>query len=147
MVDLKVLFICEHNSARSQMAEAFLNSIYSDSYTAYSAGVDPGSLNPVVVKVMGECGIDISQKQPKSIEEFLKMDLDCVVTVCDQARETCPFFPGASIYIHKGFIDPSCITGSQEYVEERVRIIRDEIREWIIQTFDPPHFQEKYGKG
>ena len=141
-----VLFICQHNSARSQMAEAFLNTTYGETYTAHSAGIKPGPLHPVVVKVMKEKGIDIFHNRSKSVREFLNTAIDCVVTVCDQAQETCPFFPGAHIYIHKGFTDPSSITGTPAYVEEQVRAIRDEICEWIIETLDPSQFEKKHGK-
>jgi arsenate reductase len=128
------------------MAEAFLTATYGDTYTAYSAGIEPGPIHPVVVKVMKEEGIDISDHRSKSVKEFLNKDIDYVVTVCDQAKETCPFFPGAQVYIHRGFTDPSSIRGSAGYIEEQVRIIRDEIHEWIIQTFNPSHFEKKYGK-
>ena len=141
-----VLFICQHNSARSQMAEAFLSTTYDGSYTAYSAGIEPGPINPVVVKVMKEKGIDISRNRSKSVKEFLDTDIDCVVTVCDQAKEMCPFFPGARVYIHKGFTDPSDITGPPAFVEQQVRKIRDEICEWVRETFEPDHFKGEMEK-
>ena len=131
----RVLFICTHNSARSQMAEAFLNSLFPDSYEAYSAGTQPGRLNPYVVKAMKEVGIDISGNLTKSVFEFKGHGFDYVITVCDQAKETCPYFPGARQYIHRNFEDPSTFRGSDEEIMEKVRKTRDEIKNWIIETF------------
>jgi arsenate reductase len=134
-----VLFICTHNSARSQMAEGFLNALYGSQYRAYSAGTEPSAVNLYAVKVMAEAGIDISKNRSKSVEEFVTMSFDYVVTVCDHAKETCPFFPGGKTYIHKGFEDPSQITGSENENLARVRKIRDEIKEWIHELFGQPH--------
>jgi arsenate reductase len=130
----KVLFVCTHNSARSQIAEAFLNALYGGRYEGYSAGVTPGKINPYVVKSMSEIGVDISGNRSKSIEEFRGKKFDYVVTVCDSAREACPFFPGEKV-IHKGFEDPSQFTGSEEEILKQVRRVRDEVREWINETF------------
>ncbi|MFU2157502.1 MULTISPECIES: arsenate reductase ArsC [Caldisericum] len=132
---LKVLFVCTHNSARSQMAEAFLNALYGERFEAYSAGTHPGTLNSYVVKAMKEIGIDISNNKTKSVMDFKGKRFDYVVTVCDQAREECPYFPGALQYIHKGFEDPSTFTGSDEEIMEKVRKLRDEIEQWIMETF------------
>lgn len=131
-----VLFICTHNSARSQMAEAFLNALYGDHYTAYSAGIHPSKVNPFAVQVTAEIGVDISENRSKSIEEFRDMNFDYVVTVCDHAKETCPFFPGRENFLHKGFEDPSSITGTEDEILARVREIRDEIKKWIQETFN-----------
>ncbi len=130
----KVLFVCTHNSARSQMAEAFLNTLYGSRYEGYSAGVTSTKVNPYVVKAMAEIGMDISGNRSKSIEEFRGENFDYVVTVCDGARETCPFFPGEKV-IHKGFEDPSEFTGSEQEILKQVRKVRNEIREWIKETF------------
>lgn len=130
----RVLFICTHNSARSQMAEAFLNKLYGDRYEAYSAGIEPREINPYVVKAMAEIGIDISKQRSKSIKEFWGQRFDYVVTVCDDARENCPFFPGKEI-IHKGFEDPSKFKGSEREIMEKVRRVRDKIKRWIEETF------------
>ena len=89
-----VLFICTHNSARSQMAEGLMNSLLSDHYEAHSAGTEPSELNSYAVKAMAEVGIDISNHRSKSLDGFLDRDWDYVVTVCDRANESCPFFPG-----------------------------------------------------
>jgi arsenate reductase len=130
----RVLFICTHNSARSQMAEALLNAVYRDRYEGYSAGVTPTKVNPYVVKAMAEIGIDISRNRSKSIEEFRGENFNYVVTVCDGAREACPFFPGEEI-IHKSFEDPSQFKGSEEEILKQVKRVRDEISEWIKNRF------------
>ncbi|MEM2999932.1 MAG: arsenate reductase ArsC [Candidatus Bathyarchaeia archaeon] len=129
-----VLFICTHNSARSQMAEAFLNKLCGDRYEAKSAGVSPKGLNPYVVKAMAEVGIDLSTHRSKSIQEFKGRTFDYVVTVCDSAREECPYFPGKKV-IHKSFPDPSALNGTEEEVMQKVREVRDAIRRWVEQTF------------
>jgi arsenate reductase len=129
-----VLFICFHNAARSQMAEGLLRTLYEDWYETYSAGVEPTSVNPYAVEVMKELGIDISAQQSKSIEEFHDIMFDYVVTVCDHAKETCPFFPGKTI-IHKGFTDPAEFQGSIEDTLTVFRRVRDEIQQWITMTF------------
>ena len=129
-----VLFICTHNSARSQMAEAFLNKLCGDKYEAKSAGITPTGLNPYVVKVMAEIGIDLSTHRSKSILEFQGKTFDYVVTVCDSARENCPFFPG-EIEIDKSFPDPSAFTGTEEEILRKVRVLRDEIKNWVESTF------------
>jgi arsenate reductase (thioredoxin) len=129
-----VLFLCTHNSARSQMAEALLNALYGDKYRAYSAGVTPTKVNPYVVKAMAEVGIDISGNRSKSIEAFRKENFNYVVTVCDSARENCPFFPGEKV-LHQSFEDPSQFRGSEEEIMKGVRQVREEIKAWIKKTF------------
>lgn len=131
----KVLFICTHNSARSQMAEAFLNYLYPDRFEAYSAGTKPGALNQYAVKVMQEMGIDLGKHYSKHLSEFAGMEFDYVVTVCDKARESCPFFPGAKTYIHKSFDDPSQASGTDDEILEFTRKVRDEIRKFIADYF------------
>lgn len=130
----KVLFVCTHNSARSQMAEGFLNALYGDIYEARSAGIEPTRINPYAVKAMAEIGIDISKHRSKSIEEFRGKNFEYVVTVCDHAKEACPFFPGEKV-LHKGFKDPSGFKGSEDEVLTQVRRVRDEIKDWIEKTF------------
>jgi len=130
----RVLFVCTHNSARSQMAEGILNAFYGDGYEGYSAGVTPTKVNPYVIKAMAEIGIDISRNRSKSIEEFRGENFNYVVTVCDGAREACPFFPGEKI-VHQAFEDPSQFRGSEEEILNEVRRVRNEIREWIKKTF------------
>lgn len=131
----KVVFICTHNSARSQIAEGLLRALYGDRYEVYSAGTQPSKVNPYVIKVMSEIGIDISKHRSKSVEEFYRMKFDYVVTVCDHAKETCPFFPQGKKYIHKGFEDPSEFEGKESDIMTGFRRIRDEIRVWREKLF------------
>jgi len=130
----KVLFLCTHNSVRSQMAEGLLNTIYGSRYETYSAGIQPTEVNPYAVEVMKELGIDISANRSKSIEEFRGMTFDYVVTVCDNAKETCPFFPGKKT-IHQEFDDPYEFSESIEETLLSFRRVRDEIKNWIEQIF------------
>lgn len=126
-----VLFVCIHNSARSQMAEAFLNRVCGDHFQAFSAGLEPGKLNPLVVQVMQEIGIDLSHHHAKAIPEVLNngRSFAFAITVCDEASaERCPVFPGATTRLHWSFPDPSAFQGS--YLERltRTREIRDQIQ-------------------
>jgi arsenate reductase len=132
----KVLFVCFHNSARSQMAEGLLQALRGDWYEAFSAGVEPSNVNPHAVQVMAELGIDISMHRSKSMQEFKGMSFDYVVTVCDQAKESCPFFPGGGKRIHKNFQDPSKFTGTEDEILTGFREIRDQIKDWIESTFN-----------
>ena len=129
-----VLFLCSHNSCRSQMAEGLLNSFYKDSFQAYSAGFVPIEVNPYAVEVMKEIGIDLSSQYSKSIEDFKDSKFDVVVTVCDNAKKACPFFPGKKI-IHKSFEDPASFSGSIEDTLKEFRKIRDKMLKWIKVTF------------
>jgi len=133
----KVLFVCTHNSARSQMAEGILRATYGDYYTVYSAGTHPATVNRYAVAVMKEIGIDISSHRSKSVEELGEKDFDVVVTVCDSAKESCPYIPGAKKYLHKSFEDPSAAKGEEEEVIEVFRKVRDEIKSWIEKEFSP----------
>jgi arsenate reductase len=132
----KVLFLCTHNSARSQMAEGILRNLYGDKFEVFSAGTEPSRVNPYAIRTMQEIGIDISENTSKSIEGFQEMNIDYVVTVCDHAKESCPTFPGAKHNIHKGFIDPSKFRGKDEEILLGFRQIRDEIRSWIQKEFE-----------
>lgn len=134
-VKQKVLFLCTHNSARSQMAEGLLRALYPDRYEAFSAGTVVTRVNPYVARAMGEIGIDLSSHRSKTTEEFAGQIFDFVVTVCDNAREACPYFPGAINTLHHSFSDPSRFTGADEEIMAGVRSVRDEIRAWISQTF------------
>jgi arsenate reductase len=130
-VKKKVLFVCIHNSARSQMAEAFLNDTCPDQFHAQSAGIEPGKLNPVVVQAMSEVGIDISKNATKSVASFIQRGdaLDYVITVCDEtSAERCPVFPGKTTRLHWGFPDPSSFTGTAEEKLARTREVRDTIK-------------------
>jgi arsenate reductase len=131
---LKVLFVCIHNSARSQMAEAWLNHLCGEFFEAQSAGLEPGSLNPLAVGVMQEVGIDISQKKTQAVFDVFKSGqlFSYVVTVCDESSaEKCPIFPGPARRLHWSFADPSQVVGTPEEKVERVREIRDQIRRHI----------------
>jgi arsenate reductase len=125
----KVLFVCIHNSARSQMAEAFLNQMCGNTFEAQSAGIEPGKLNPLVVAAMREVGIDISRNQTKAVAGFLQQPFDYVVTVCDEtSAERCPIFPGVSKRVHWGFQDPSSFQGTDEEKLDGTRKVRNSIK-------------------
>lgn len=133
---ISVLFVCIHNSARSQMAEAYLNALAGDRFVAESAGIEPGLLNQKVVKVMAEDGIDISAHRTKSVFEFYKLGryFSFVITVCDkEAAERCPIFPGNVKRLHWSFKDPSRVEGDEESALEAIRQIRNEIKAQIME--------------
>ena len=130
----RVLFVCIHNSARSQMAEAWMNRLCGDRFEAESAGLEPGVLNPLAVAVMKEAGIDISGKSTRSVFDVLKAGtlFSHVITVCDEsAAEACPIFPGPAKRLHMGFTDPSRLEGTEEEKLAQVRLIRDAIRKAV----------------
>jgi arsenate reductase (thioredoxin) len=127
----KILFVCIHNSARSQMAEAFLNQICGEEFEAFSAGLEPGKLNPVVVEVMQEAGIDLAGSKTKSVFDMIKSGqlFAYVITVCDEtSAERCPIFPGVTKRLHWSFPDPSAIQGTHDDKLARTREIRDLIK-------------------
>ena len=127
----RVLFVCVHNSARSQMAEAYLRKFGGKRFAAESAGLEPGTINPLVVEVMKEEGIDLSGSQTNSVDTFYKegRSYDTVITVCSkEAAERCPVFPGSGKRLHWPFDDPSRASGTPEEQLSEVRRIRDEIR-------------------
>lgn len=132
---LKVLFVCTHNSCRSQIAEGLMNAILGDKYEAASAGTITSKVNENAIKIMAEIGIDISGYRSKNIDEFKASDFDFAVTVCDHARDVCPYFPGAKKMLHHSFIDPSNVSGTPEEVASAFRKTREEIREWLIENF------------
>jgi arsenate reductase len=123
----RVLFVCTHNSARSQMAEAFLRFHGGDSFEAFSAGTEATSVRPEAIKVMAELSIDISSQQSKTYERYLGQPFEWVVTVCDRARESCPIFPGADQGAHWGFDDPAEAQGTEDERLQVFRRVRDEI--------------------
>jgi arsenate reductase len=125
---IKILFICVHNSARSQIAEAFVNNSHDTSVIAESAGLEAGSLNPLAVEAMKEMGIDISVNKTKTVFEILKSGkaYDYVITVCDKAQaERCPVFPGKGLRIHWDFPDPALFKGSREQILQQMHELRD----------------------
>lgn len=138
----RVLFICTHNSARSQMAEGYLRARYGDRFEAYSAGSDPSTLHPIAIAVMQEIGIDISGQHAKPLSDLAGIEMDLVLTVCDSARGTCPFFPWAKETLHVSFPDPAAEVGPEERVTAVFRTVRDQITGWIDM-----HFGEGYVHG
>jgi len=131
---LKILFLCTGNSCRSQMAEGWARHLQGDEIEAFSAGIETHGLNPDAVRVMAEAGVDISAQRAKLLDELRGLEFDCVVTVCDHAREACPVFPGKVRVIHAGFDDPPRLAANAKTEEERLaayRRVRDEIRAFI----------------
>ena len=132
----RVLFICVHNSARSQMAEAYLKRFGGDRFEVESAGLEPGTINPLVVEVMKEEGIDLTGKETNSVFEFFKEGrlYSYVITVCSkEAEERCPVFPGVNRRLHWPFEDPSRFQGSREERLEKTRAVRDQIKARILE--------------
>jgi len=162
--EMKVLFLCEHNSARSQMAEGLLKHLFGDKYEVFSAGSNPTRVNPFAIRVMAEIGIDISKQVSKSIEEFRNKEIDLVVSVClNSAKSTCSLcsspivmgrpeiihmsITGAKHYLHHGFNDPSEVDGSDDEKIAAFRRTREDIKKWLFDSFanlkiedlDTPH--------
>ncbi|HDQ07994.1 MAG TPA: arsenate reductase ArsC [Methanoculleus sp.] len=130
----RILFVCTHNAARSQMAEGYTNARYGDRYEAYSAGSEPADgLNPAAVRAMAAIGIDIAGQRPKHIAAFAGEEMDLLVAVCEGGA--CPLFPWAKETVHRRFPDPSLLTGTDAEVMDGVRRIRDRITGWIDETF------------
>ncbi len=131
---LRVLFLCTHNSARSQMAEGLLRELARDRFEVYSAGTRPTRVREEAVEAMREVGLDISSHRSKSVEEFAGREFDYVITVCDNARESCPVFPAKTRRLHWGFDDPAAVEGEWGERLAAFRRVRDEIdariREW-----------------
>jgi arsenate reductase len=127
----KVLFLCTHNSARSQMAEGLLRHLAGNHFEVMSAGTEATYVRPLAIRAMDELGIDISGQESKTLDRYLGDTFDYVITVCDDANEACPVFPGAKRRLHWSFEDPAQARGSEE---ERLRVfqsVRDEIKERI----------------
>jgi arsenate reductase len=152
MSKTSVLFLCTHNSARSQIAEGLLKHLYGEKYEVFSAGSTPTKVNPFAIRVMAEIGIDLSKQRSKSIEEYRGKDIDIVVSVCRSSpRVTCAFcssplvggrpeiinetLPGAKRYIDHGFADPSEVEGSDEEKLKAFRLTRDDVKKWILDSF------------
>ena len=143
---MRILFLCTHNSSRSQMAEGLLRARGGDRYTVFSAGTHPRNVHPLAVQVMREIGIDISEAagyRAKSLDEFIGQPaMDLVVTVCDEAAEECPFFPGARRQEHWGFPDPSAATGTEAERLAAFRSVRDGIAARITAFITQPTHQD-----
>ena len=136
---LRVLFLCTGNSCRSQMAEGWARQLEPDRVEACSAGVEPAGIDPRAVGVMAESGVDISGQRSKHVEELAGKSIDYVVTVCDNARERCPVFPGGARQLHVGFDDPPELAAgaaSEELALEHYRRVRDEIRVFVERLAD-----------
>jgi arsenate reductase (thioredoxin) len=124
----RVLFLCTHNSARSQMAEGLLRGMAGDRFEVFSAGTEATRVRPEAVSVMDEIGVDISAQESETLDHYLGETLDLVITVCDDANEACPVFPGARERLHWSFPDPSKAAGTHEERLRAFRNVRDEIR-------------------
>ncbi|MDD1653774.1 MAG: arsenate reductase ArsC [Methanomicrobiales archaeon] len=134
----KVLFLCNHNAARSQMAEGYLRSRYGDRYEAFSAGAQASRLSSHAVRAMAEIGVDISGHRSKDLTEFYGQEMDIVVTVCDTAAKMCPAIPWTGKTLHLDFTDPASFTGTEEEIMAGFRTVRDEIARWIDRMFGDP---------
>ncbi len=130
MKKIKVIFVCTNNSARSQMAEGILRHLYGEGYEVYSAGTQPTSVKPLAIEVMKEIGIHISHQHSKGMDELSGIDFDVAVTVCDQAKKTCPVIPGTGMVIHKSFEDPTDLASFRKTCAE--------IKDWIESHFKDP---------
>lgn len=131
-----ILFICTHNSARSQIGEGLVNKLYGDKFKAYSAGTEVAEIRSQAIEVMSEIGIDISHHYSKHIREFYNKGIDLAITVCDNAQKICPVFPGAKKNIHFSFPDPSEAVGTDQEKLEVFRNVRDQIKEWIEENLE-----------
>jgi len=127
----RVLFLCTHNSARSQMAEGLLRSLGGDRFEVHSAGTEATAVRPLAVEAMREIGIDISRQTSKTLDRFVDQDFDQVITVCDDANESCPVFPNATGRLHWSLPDPSKATGSKDAQLAAYRAVRDDLRSRI----------------
>jgi arsenate reductase len=135
-VKQRVLILCTGNSARSQMAEGLLRALADDQFDVYSAGSKPSVVNPLAIRAMAERGIDISRQRSKHLREYIEQPFDYVITVCDQAAETCPVFPGRAQRIHWSFPDPAAVEGSDEEKLASFRQVRDaietQLKVWLL---------------
>lgn len=149
MIQHSILFVCIHNSARSQMAEAFLNHYDGQCLIAESAGLEAGKLNPNAVKVMQEVGIDISQKETQEVFDLFKQGrlFQAVITVCDEASAGgCPVFPGVVRRLGWSFPDPSTFTGTDDEILEQTRQVRDQIKEAVLTFIEEAKHMEYWAK-
>lgn len=133
----RVLFLCTHNAARSQMAEGLLRHLAGDRFEAYSAGTEATGVRRLAVRAMAEIGIDISRQRSKMLDRYVGQSFDAVITLCDEANEACPVFPGATERLHWSFADPSAGTGTEKERFAKYRAVRDGIRKRIEQELIP----------
>ena len=129
---LKVLFLCTENACRSQMAEGLVNHDLAGRVQAWSAGVRPSLVNPRAIQVMAELGLDISRHRSKSVAELAEEQFDLVITLCDQAQQECPIFPGDTEIMHVGFPDPARATGTETEIMAAFRKVRDALRSQLV---------------
>ncbi len=134
---VRILFACTNNFCRSQMAEAILRHHFGDEFEVFSAGTEPISVNKHAITVLEDKGINTTGLRSKSVDEFIEMDIDEVITVCDNAKEACPFFPGAKENTHQGFVDPPELVVKGMPPEEAFSKVGDEIEDWILEHFSP----------
>jgi arsenate reductase (thioredoxin) len=133
-----VIVLCTGNSCRSQIAEGYLRQMASDRLNVVSAGITPSVVNPLAIKVMLEDGVDISQHRSKDVNEFVGKPFDYIITVCDNAKEHCPYFPGNGERLHWSFPDPADATGSVDDIMSAFRLVRDRIKS-TLKTFIDTH--------
>ena len=131
----KILILCTGNSARSQMAEGLLKYICQNKYEVFSAGTKPSIVRPEAIKVLREIGIDITNNWSKSVDEFVNQEIDYVFTVCDNAKENCPYFAAKTKLIHHSFVDPAEIEGDEDTRLAAFRQVRDEIKKYLENDF------------
>jgi arsenate reductase len=141
---LKVLFLCTENACRSQMAEGLINYDLAGQVKAWSAGVRPRRVNPRAIQVMAEIGIDIGHQRSKSVGDLAGEKFDLVITVCDQAQQQCPIFPGETEVIHVGFPDPAKATGPEEKIMAAFRQVRDALREQLVPLLREKSREKKF---
>jgi arsenate reductase len=137
MTPRRILFLCTHNSARSQMAEGLLRALGGDRFAAFSAGTEATRVRPLAIRAMREIGIDIAGQESKTLDRYLGESFDAVITVCDAANEACPVFPGAARRLHWSFDDPSQATGTEAEQRAVYRRVRDAIRARIAAELLP----------
>ncbi|MEN6292587.1 MAG: arsenate reductase ArsC [Methanobacterium sp.] len=131
MAKERVLFMCIHNAARSQMAEGLFRHLYGDDFDVYSAGSDPQKVDPLAIRCMDEIGVDISSHRSKSLKEFKGQEFDYIITVCGNPYNACPFFAGGKKYFKHPFEDPSSFDGTEGEKLELFKKIRDELKDWL----------------
>lgn len=130
-----VVFVCTHNSARSQMAEGYLRHAHGDRFRAFSAGTERTHVRPLAIQAMNDLGIDISGHTSKTLDDLADVQKDYVITVCDSAREACPVVTAREAVMHESFPDPSAATGTEDERLEQFRSVRDSLIQWIDRTF------------
>lgn len=131
----RILILCTGNSARSQMAEGLLKHICQNEFEIFSAGTKPSIVRSEAIKVLAEIGIDISKNRSKSVDEFANQDIDYVLTVCDNAKENCPYFPAQTKLLHHSFADPAEVEGGEDAQLSAFRRVRDQIQEYLSGSF------------